>query len=154
MLKLFRSCPLLKVVHTYQNFLEQNSKASSYRSMEQLEGVPLRWDGSPGWDDFSHINSSLWGGWVVKTYLSWRFVWQSGPRENPISKAKVSYEQLWNNSHGNWWSSVCVIFFLCTIRDIIVHNARRKIFSNVKIISKLPSVKSCAYLSELSGTEL
>ena len=39
--KLFRSCPLLKVVHTHQNFLEQNSKASSYRSMvEQLEGVP------------------------------------------------------------------------------------------------------------------
>ena len=38
--KLFRSCPLLKVVHTHQNFLEQNSKASSYRSMEQLGGVP------------------------------------------------------------------------------------------------------------------
>ena len=37
--KLFRSCPLLKVVHAYQNFLEQHTKAPSYRSMEQL-GVP------------------------------------------------------------------------------------------------------------------
>ena len=34
--KLFRSCPLLKVAHAYQNFLQQNSKALSYRSMEQL----------------------------------------------------------------------------------------------------------------------
>ena len=33
-----------------------------------------------------------------------------------------SYEQLRNNLHGNWWSSVCVILFLCTITDIIVHN--------------------------------
>ena len=34
-LKLFRSCPLLKVVHTHQHFLEQNSKVLSSRSMEQ-----------------------------------------------------------------------------------------------------------------------
>ena len=39
-LKLFRSCPLSKVVHTHQNFLKQNSKAPSYRSMKQVEGVP------------------------------------------------------------------------------------------------------------------
>ena len=31
-LKLFRSCPQLKVVHAYQNFPEQNSKAPSYHS--------------------------------------------------------------------------------------------------------------------------
>ena len=39
-LKLFRSFPLLKVVHTDENFLEQNSKALSYRLMEQLGRVP------------------------------------------------------------------------------------------------------------------
>ena len=38
-LKLFQSCPLLKVAHAYQNFLEQNLKAPSYRSSEQF-GVP------------------------------------------------------------------------------------------------------------------
>ena len=37
--KLFQSCPLLKVAHAYQNFLEQNLKALSYRSLEQF-GVP------------------------------------------------------------------------------------------------------------------
>ena len=43
--KLFRSCPLLKVLHAYQNFLEHNSKAPSYRWMEQLgeSCVKQRW---------------------------------------------------------------------------------------------------------------
>ena len=28
-----------------------------------------------------------------------------------------------NNSHANWWSSVCLILFLCTIKNIKMHNA-------------------------------
>ena len=28
-----------------------------------------------------------------------------------------------NNSHVNWWSSVCVIIFLCAVADIIVYNS-------------------------------
>ena len=34
-----------------------------------------------------------------------------------------SQEQLRNNSHTDWWLSVCVILFLCTITDIKTHNA-------------------------------
>ena len=34
--KLSKSYPLLKVMHAYQSFLEHNSKAQSYRSMDQL----------------------------------------------------------------------------------------------------------------------
>ena len=36
---LFWSCLLLKIVHTYQTFLEQNLKAPLYRSVQLLEGV-------------------------------------------------------------------------------------------------------------------
>ena len=34
--KLFGNCAMLKVPHAYQNLLEQNSKARSYRFVEQL----------------------------------------------------------------------------------------------------------------------
>ena len=41
---LFWSCLLLKIVHTYQTFLEQNLKAPLYRSVQLLEGVPcVKW---------------------------------------------------------------------------------------------------------------
>ena len=43
-----------------------------------------------------------------------------------------SYKQFRNNSHGNWWLSVCMISFLCTITDIKKHNAHQNFvqFSN------------------------
>ena len=44
------------------------------------------------------------------------------------------YEQLWNNSQGNWWLPVCVILFSCTIRDIIMHNAQAlKFYPSLKL---------------------
>ena len=57
-----------------------------------------------------------------------------------------SYEQLRNNSHASWWSSVCVILSLQRI-------VRTKTLFKFQIILKLPSVESSACLSELSGTE-
>ena len=64
-----------------------------------------------------------------------------------------SYEQLRSNSHGNWWLSVCGILFLSTIADITTHNAHQNL-SKFQIISNLTTVKICACLSKLPGTEL
>ena len=64
-----------------------------------------------------------------------------------------SYEQLRHNSHADWWSSVYVILFLCTITYIKTHNACTKILSKFQIISNFYAVKSCAHLSERPGTE-
>ena len=45
-----------------------------------------------------------------------------------------------NNSHVNWWSSVCVIIFLCAVADIIVHNS----YSNfVQVSNYLKVTHTC-----------
>ena len=92
--------------------------------------------------------------WVFKFFLPNQMIVSNGWITVVLLFCFGSYEQLWNNSHQNWWLSVCRKFFLCTIRDIIMHNVHTLVFSKFEIISKLSSVKSCAYLSDLPGTEL
>ena len=65
--KLFRHCPLLKVAHAYQNFLEQTLKAPLSRSMKQLGVQCVKRD-----EGFCHFDCSIcYFDWIKLSWYSW-----------------------------------------------------------------------------------